>query len=157
MSNAALTSFALLAAPVVDIDGTFFVQGGLFIALVLVLKPLLFNPWLAALARRDESTSGAVAQAKQLRLDADRLGLEYDQRLDETRDRAAELRSQARREEETLQNQRLAAARSEAATELDAARRRHAEEAAQARTALGGRIDDLAEDIATKILGRTGR
>ena len=50
----------LLGAPVVDIDGTFFVQGALFLLLMAILWPLLFKPWLETQARRAEAIDGAL-------------------------------------------------------------------------------------------------
>ena len=50
---------ALVAAtPVVDIDATIFIQGGIFIALVFVLKPVLFTPWLEAQAKHAGMSGG---------------------------------------------------------------------------------------------------
>ncbi len=142
------------AAPVVDIDGTFFIMGGMYLALVFILHPLLFKPWLMAQARRKEAIEGSLTKAKALRADADTMAGEYDQRLADARDRAATLRSKARRDEEAAQAKKLAEARAKADDELVQARRRIAEEAEQARSALGGRVDELADQISQKILGR---
>jgi F-type H+-transporting ATPase subunit b len=145
--------FAIVAAPVIDVDGTFFIQAGIYIALILVLNPLLFKPWLAAQARRRESIDGALEKAKNLRVEADALSEEYDSRLADARDRAAASRSKARREEEAEQAKTLAEARDEAAKDLDAARERTAREADAAREALRGRVDELAAQISDKVLG----
>lgn len=150
-----LVSTYLAAAPVIDIDGTFFLQAGIFLGLMVVLQPLLFKPWLQAHARREESISGSLARAKTLRTEADELGRRYDERLDAARDQALTLRSQLRREEEIAQARRLAETREQAGSELDETRRRIAQESDTARTALGSRVDDLADQIANKLLGRT--
>jgi F-type H+-transporting ATPase subunit b len=142
------------AAPVVDIDGTFFIMGGMYLALVFILNPLLFKPWLMAQARRKEAIEGSVVKAKALRGDADAMAGEYDQRLADARDRAATLRSKARREEEAVQAKKLADARATASDELSRTRERLATEADQARQALGARVDELADQISQKILGR---
>jgi F-type H+-transporting ATPase subunit b len=149
-----LVAHGLVAAPVVDIDGTLFVQGGIFLGLVLILKPLLFTPWLEAQRRRTESIDGALAKAKALRSDADALVGQYDQRLADARDRALELRSVARREEEANQAKALADRRAEASATLERDRERLRREAEQARDALATRVDDLATQIASKVLGR---
>lgn len=150
-----LVSLSLAATPVVDVDGTIFIQGGIFLALVLILDPLLFKPWLATQARRVEATGGALQRAKELQHEADALAADYDARLAAARDHARELRSAARREEERVQAEHLAAARDEAATSLDQARARAEAESRTARQALEGRIEELADTIATKLLGRT--
>lgn len=150
----AIASKTLVAAPVVDVDGTLFVQAGIFLTLMLVLNGVLFRPWLATLERRGEAIGGALVKAKALRTDAQTLATEYDQKITVARDRAAELRAQSHQEEEATQSRQLAATRAQASTELEAARVRVREEAEQARQTLSSRIDGLAEDIATKILGR---
>ncbi len=141
------------ASPVIDLDGTFFIQAGIYIGLILLLNPLLFKPWLAAQARRRESIEGALEKAKDLRVEADALSQKYDAQLAEARDRALAMRSRARREEEAAQAQQLAAAREEAAKQLDKAREDIAKKATEARAALVGRVDELAAQITDKVLG----
>jgi F-type H+-transporting ATPase subunit b len=145
---------ALLAAPVVDIDGTFFVQGGIYVLLIFILKPLLFTPWLEARDRRKEAVAGSLARAKTLATDADALVAKYDERLDAARDKAHGVRADARREQEAKKAASLAAARDAAQSDLDQARRRIDTEASKAREDLSARVDDLAGTIAQKILGR---
>lgn len=146
---------ALVAAtPVVDIDATIFVQGGIFLALVFVLKPVLFTPWLEAQAKRLTSIDGAFEKAKALRAEADDLSSEYDAKLAAARDEALTMRSKLRREEEATQAKTLAEARSRASKELDENRARIASEADAAREALGGKVDELANSITDKVLGR---
>jgi len=146
---------ALLAAfPVVDIDATIFVQMGIFGALVLVLKPVLFTPWLEAQAKRVASIDGAFDKAKSLRGEADELSSDYDAKLATARDEALTMRSHMRREEEAAQAKTLAGARASASKELDDNRVRIAAETDKARQALGGKVDELADQITAKVLGR---
>lgn len=145
---------SLLAIPVVDIDGTFFVQGGIYIALVIILGPMLFKPWLEALARRSAAVEGALTRAQDMRAEADDLSRDYAERLEIAREKAHGVRSEARRDEEKSQAQSLAATRAQANDQLAAERSRIAAETEQAREALGGRVDELAGQITTKLLGR---
>lgn len=157
MSPLTLSTFvpALVASiPVVDMDATIFIQGGIFIALIFVLKPVLFTPWLEAQAKRVSSIDGAFDKAKSLRAEADALSSEYDSKLAAARDEALTMRSQMRREEEATQAKTLAEARAQASKELDENRARIASEADQAREALGGKVDELANSITSKVLGR---
>jgi len=152
--NALAFASILAVAPVVDIDGTLFVQAGMFLGLMLVLNGVLYRPWLATLDRREEAIGGALTKAKRMRHEADALAVQYDQKLAVARDDAAELRSAARREEEQKQAAELANARSQASTELGAAKARVQREAEAARGALDTKTGELAEEIAAKILGR---
>jgi F-type H+-transporting ATPase subunit b len=144
----------LLAAPVVDIDGTFFVQGGLFLLLVIILKPLLFTPWLEAQARRKDAVEGSLLRATEAEARSQALVSEYDQRLDAARDQAHGVRADARREEEAAKAAKLAVARDQAQAHLQAERARIEAEGTTARTELDTRVDALAGDIAKRLLGR---
>ncbi len=145
---------SLLAAPVVDIDGTFFIQAGIFIGLVLVLHPLLFKPWLAARARRAEAIEGAVAKAVVLREQADALVADYDRELARAREQANEVRAAAHREQDAKSSAQLADMRTKVTAEADADRARIAEQAEAARLQLGEKVEELAQSIASKLLGR---
>ena len=153
MAGIETSVIAIVAVPVIDVDGTFFIQAGIYIGLILILNPLLFKPWLAAQARRKESIEGALEKSKKLRVEADALSEQYDTQLAEARDRAAAMRSKARREEEASQAKTLAEARDEAAKALDSARDQTSKAADEAREALKGRVDELANEITSKVLG----
>lgn len=144
----------MLGAPVVDIDGTLFVQGGIFLLLVVILNPLLFKPWLEAQARRAEAIEGAQVKAVALREEADNLVSSYDAKIDAAREKALDLRGTARRDEDAKQAAMLADARIAAGKQADAARVHIAEQAEEARGQLGGRVDELAKTIADKLLAK---
>lgn len=145
---------SLLGAPVVDIDGTFFIQAGIFIGLVIVLHPMLFKPWLAARARRAEAIEGAAKKAVALREQATTLVADYDARLAKAREQANEVRAAAHREEDAKQSTKLSEVRTAVAAETEAQRARIAEQAEVARAQLGDKVEELAQTIATKLLGR---
>ena len=142
------------SAPVIDFDGTAYVQLGIFLLLMLVLYPLLFKPWLETRERRETSIAGAVAEADRLRREADETGERYDLRMKAAREEAQGIRSAARREVEASRVALVSTTRNDASANLEAARRRAADEAAAAREALQGEIDVLAHAVASKILGR---
>ncbi len=149
-----LTSPVLLALPVVDVDGTLFVQGGLFLLMMFLLNGLLFKPWLEVQARRTDNIAGAIDKAQRMEIEAAQLGTDYDKKLRAAREKAQEVRSDIRKESEAKQAERVAEARADARQSLDAARTEIGREADQARSALSGRVDQLAKDIVSKILGR---
>jgi F-type H+-transporting ATPase subunit b len=144
----------LAAAPVVDLDGTIFVQGGLFLLMVVLLRPLLFRPWLELQDRREQAIGGATRAAEELRREAAGAGSDYDARLADARARAADRRASARREQEGERAKATAAVRAEAERDLDAARTRLRAEAEAARGQLVARVDELANQVVAKILGR---
>lgn len=146
---------AAAAAPVVDIDGTIFIQAGIFLLLMAILYPLLFKPWLATQQRREQAITGTTAAASDLRARADEEGRRYEARLAEARARAAGIRSDAVKVSEGERQRALAEARAVAGDETAALRQRLDREADEARTTLATRVEELAQDIATKLLGRT--
>jgi F-type H+-transporting ATPase subunit b len=143
------------AAPVVDIDGTIFIQAGIFLLLMAVLYPMLFKPWLATRERRDGAINGTLQAADELRAEAERVGADYDGRIADVRGRAAAVRSEAVKAGEAERVRRLADSRTAANTDLQALRDRLATQSEAARATLSARVDELANDIAAKILGRT--
>ena len=142
------------ATPVVDIDGTFFVQGGLFLLMVLVLRPTLFEPWLAAQQARHEAIEGARAEAERLEAKARELSDAYDRKVAEARERAARERSRIQREEEARRDAAIRAAREAAEAEVLETRLRLTREAEEARKQLAAQADTLAKEILERILGR---
>ena len=87
-----------------------------------------------------------------LREQADTMVADYDSKLAKVREQALDVRGIARRDEDAAQAQRLADARTAAATDADAARARIAQETAAARAQLATRVDELAQTIADKLL-----
>lgn len=148
-------SEVLLAAPVVDIDGTIFIQGGIFLVLMFVLQQLLFKPWLEVQDRRDEKIDGAFKAAEDLEARAQAKELEYTERLGKAREAAMSQRSQERKAKEAEGAEIVSLARTEATEQLAAEKARLGAEADKARAALDERIDGLAQAITEKVLGRT--
>jgi len=144
----------LLAAPVIDLDGTVFVQGGIFLGLMVVLHFVLFKPWLDVRDRRREAIEGSLLRAGDLKSKAAELEREYDGAMKSARDKATGVRSDANRDAEASRAQTLAEARTAAAADLDTARARLETQATSARGELSSRVEDLARDITNKLLGR---
>jgi F-type H+-transporting ATPase subunit b len=149
-----ISSAVLLAAPVVDIDGTIFIQGGIFLGLMFVLQQMLFKPWLEVQAARAEKIDGAFALAQKLELQATEKESQYAADLSAAREQAMATRSNSRKAKEAEGEELLTAARKEAGDTLAREKSRLDEEATKARTALDGRIDELANSITAKVLGR---
>lgn len=147
-------TFTLLAAPVVDIDGTFFMQGGLFLLLCFILHLLLFKPWLKVRDLRTLRIDGALARSVEVLSEANTLGEQYALNLKSAREKAMGTRSEQRVVAEQEEADVVGRARVEAAAMLDKTREDLEQGAAAARESLGGRVDSLAKDVVAKILGR---
>lgn len=150
-----LIALALESLPVVDIDNTLFLQALLFLFLLAVLNFVLFQPWLAVKERRTKRIGGAVEDAAELRERASAAERDYASRLAKARDEAMSIRSDRRRQADDAEASIVGDARREAAASLDARKQALSREVEQARTELGERVDSLARDITSQVLGRT--
>ncbi|MDP9034658.1 MAG: ATP synthase F0 subunit B [Myxococcota bacterium] len=138
----------------VDVDLTFLVQLVLFVALTLVLKPILFDPMLKLFEERERRIDGAKAQARQLD-DRSTTALErYETELGKARAEAAVERDKIRAEGLKREQEVLASVRASTAKVLEEGRRKALGEADRVRADLKRDAGVLARDLAKRILGR---
>ena len=140
--------------PLIDVDGTVFVQFALFLILLFVLTRLLFRPYLRMRAARHQGIEGAREQAAAMQERAQKTNAEYDAKLTKARLRGAEERARLRGEGAIYERQVLGAARDESNKALEAARAKIEGEAGRARGQLTAEAATLAQQIVKKILGR---
>lgn len=72
----------------IDLDYTFFIQLLLFISLAILLKYILFDPYLRNLKRRDEILFGYRREAEEIRSKIDELLGQFDERIKDIREDA---------------------------------------------------------------------
>src|SRR5687768_5188430 len=71
--------------PLIDIDGTFFVQLVIFIAIAYLLSRLLFKPFLKVRATREANIEGARAEAARMEEEAGARLTDYEQKIGRAR------------------------------------------------------------------------
>lgn len=76
-------------AALVDLDATYFIQMGLFLALYVLLSLFFFSPYTKRLRRRDDSTQGMRHRAKDAQRRAKELDEDVERGLAEARQAAA--------------------------------------------------------------------
>jgi F-type H+-transporting ATPase subunit b len=138
----------------VDVDFTFVVQVVLFVALTVVLKPILFDPMLKLFEERERRIDGAKLQARKIdEKSANALG-KYETEMAKARAAANAERDKIRAEGLSREQQILGAAR-EATTKIadDGKRNAHLE-ADRVRKALKIQAADMARVIASRVLDR---
>jgi F-type H+-transporting ATPase subunit b len=140
--------------PLIDLDGTVFIQFGLFLIMAFLATQLLFKPYLKMREQRTAGIEGARREAKELESEADARQADYEKRLARARDSALEEQRKLRVEAATHQREVTEKAREQAARMLGEAHAKVAEETSQARKELLPRADALASNIVTKLLGR---
>src|SRR5438270_2038268 len=140
--------------PLIDVDGTLFVQFALFVLMLIVLSRLVFRPYLAMRDARHKGIEGAREEASAMQQRARDTNADYDAKLTKARLRGAEERARLRGEGAIYERQVLGAARDESQKTLVAARGKIAADAGAAREKLAAESTTLARQIVKKILGR---
>jgi len=135
-------------------DYTFLVQIVIFVALWIVLKRLWFDPALRVIRERAARSEGAVAEARAIQAEAERLRAQHAAALDEARAEAQREMQEIVRDAEAQQKRLIAEAREEARRTLAEVRSRVAEEVAVARRGLRDSAQEVARIVAEKVLGR---
>ncbi|NOU34538.1 MAG: H(+)-transporting ATPase [Polyangiaceae bacterium] len=138
----------------VDLDLTVFVQVGLFIVLLLVLKPVLFDPMLKLFEERERRIEGARAEGLKLDRASAEAQAKYEAAMQKARGVANQERDKLRAEGTKAENEILAEVRTETAKTMDDGRNRLRGEVALARQELDREAASLGAELATRVLGR---
>ena len=156
------SAFALLlsAAPeshepqLIDIDGTVFVQFGIFVVLALVLWRFMWRPYLRVRGERVSRVEGYREEAAKMDADAQQRLTRAEAALAEARRAGAGERNVARAEAHAREQTVLAEANAAANRTLADARKRLEGTLAGERAKLNAQAGDVAMAAARKILGR---
>lgn len=140
--------------PLIDIDGTVFIQLALFLLVAFIGSRLLFRPYLKMRDERTAGIAGARDEAARLSAEADARVAHYERQLETARTRAQEERRKMRGEAAARQREVTETARSESARAFDDAKAKVKRETDAARAELLPRANQVAADIASALLGR---
>ncbi len=132
----------------------FFVQVPLFLALWMVLYRLWFGPALKVIHERAKRSEGAIAEARTVQAEAERLRAEHAAALAATRVEAQREVQEMLRQAEVEQRRVIDTATQEAHRHLAEARSQIAEEVATARRSLRSEVEAIAREVARTIVGR---
>jgi F-type H+-transporting ATPase subunit b len=143
-----------LANVSIDLNKTVLLQMVIFAVLIIVLKPLLFDPILKIFALREERTEGARETARKLQLKAGDLLTRYEKELERINQSAAIERDKARAETAKLEAEILHEAREVTQRVEQEGRERIEQEVRQLRSDLQQQSTVMARDIARRVLGR---
>lgn len=140
--------------PLIDIDGTVFIQFGLFVVMFFAANKLLFQPYLALRERRIAGIDGARAEADRMSAEADAKLADYEAKLAAARAGAAEEQRKIRAEAAAHEREVTDRGRAAAQQAMDEATARVKAETAAARKDLQPQADAIARRMVTRILGR---
>jgi F-type H+-transporting ATPase subunit b len=137
-----------------DFDRTVLVQIVVFTLLIVVLKPLLFDPVLKVFSMREERTEGARATARELQEKAGELLRRYEKELERVHQVAAEERDRLRSETSKLEAEILREGREVTAKIVDDGRRKIETEVNKIRFDLGKESERVAQMIVERVSGQ---
>jgi F-type H+-transporting ATPase subunit b len=144
----------LAAHPLIDIDFTVLIQFALFLVMFAVANKFMFQPYLALRERRKAGIEGARAEAERMSAQADAELASYEKQLGQARTRANEEGRKVRSEAAAHEKSVTDASRAESQKALDEAMTRMRAETDAARLQLLPQANQLARQLASKLLGR---
>ena len=142
----------LVASAAIDFDATLVIQMGLFLLLFVVLKPLLFTPFMKAMDERHQGLEGSREDADEFESRAERALNEYEKKMRDARREATEVRESLRTQGQAEFQDLIGEAREEISAKIETERQSVASQREEALTQLQGRADELANTIVGKML-----
>lgn len=138
----------------VDLDASFVVQIALFVVLLLILKPLLFDPMMRLFEEREERIDRTIEKARKTDEASAKALAKYEAILGKAREAGSAERDQLRAQGAKKEAEVTAAVRTQTAATVEAGRAAIANEAKEARAKLQAEAASLGRAIASRVLGR---
>jgi F-type H+-transporting ATPase subunit b len=138
-----------------DFDLTFVLMMVVFATLIVVLKPLLFEPVLRVFEERESRTEGARDAARSMQEEAGELLSRYEKELAKVHEVARQERDRMRAETAKVEGELMSQARDTSTRILEEGRARIDRERRQIEFALGRESERLARNVAEVVLGRS--
>ncbi len=155
VGESSLTGLVAMSGGVnLDFDNTVILQALLFTALLLILRPLLFDPMLKVFALREERTDGARTTARELQERAGELLAKYEREIARVSQAAAEERDKLRAEAAKVEAEIMREARAATAKIIERGRAQIEGEVDRIRFELGRESERTAALIVSRVLGR---
>ena len=138
----------------VDLDASLVVQIGIFILLLVILKPLLFDPMLKLFEEREKKIEGTRREATKEDERSAKALAKYEGILAKAREAGNVECDQLRSEGQKKEAEILSLVRSQTTATVENGRKSIADEAKTARAALEADANALGAAIASRVLGR---
>lgn len=149
-----LLSVVLSEGSIIDLDGTLFVQLGIFVILFFVLRALVFKPMTSLFAAREAAIDGAREEARRMEREATEQSGSFEEAIRKVRTTAGEERDKLRADGLKLEKAMLETVREETTKILEDAKTRLDAERSTVRGSMAAQTPLLARQIASKLLGR---
>ena len=139
----------------ISLDISLLYQIVLFLVLWLILNKILFQPYLHLLEQREHRTTGAEHESAELEHEASRLRAQYEEQIAQANLAGYAAKEAIVQDGRQQREKILAQARQEAAGELDRVRREVALALQRERQLAATEARAVAEEMVSKLLGRT--
>lgn len=141
----------------ISLDKSLIVQAVNFVILLLILKRILYKPFLAKMEERTQAIQKSLEEAQAARTQATRQQEENEARLRAAHAEAAAIRTQALKEAAEEQRRLVEAARAESQRLVETAKAQMDADVRRAREELRREVADLATAVAEKLVRRSLR
>lgn len=148
-----LSTFAE-GAVTVDLDASLFVQLGVFLVLLLVLKPTLFDPMMKLFEEREKRIEGTRHQATKEDERSAKALAKYEAIMGKARDAGSAERDALSQSGLKQEAELMSKVRGETAATLEQGRAAIGKESQAARQQLASDAKVLGREIASRVLGR---
>ncbi|MBW2056393.1 MAG: ATP synthase F0 subunit B [Deltaproteobacteria bacterium] len=138
----------------IEINQSLIIQIVNFLIFIFILNELIFKPVVRVMNQRRERIEGTMERAGLMGKEAQEKFEAYERRISEAKTQAAGEKERLRRHGETLSKEIVEKARAELARDIPIIRRQIAEERDRVRRELDRKAQDMAREIACRILGR---
>ena len=140
--------------PLIDVDGTVFLQLILFVATWFVASKLLFSPYLKLRDARTRGIDGAKTEALSFKAEAESRVAAFEEKLTSAKSKAQEERRRIKGQAAGQLREITDAARKQSEDALSSARKSLETESKRARDDLMPKADELANHLVEKLIGR---
>jgi F-type H+-transporting ATPase subunit b len=138
----------------IDLDYTFFLQAVIFLSLFLILRKLLFQPYLELFEQRERLVAGMKEEAEALDKEFRDKAAIFDGHVREATAKAAAVMEKLKAEGQAAQRDILGRARRDAAAKVEDAVKAIKAETESVRKEIESDIGNIALQITEKVLGR---
>lgn len=139
----------------ISVNFTVLIQMGLFLTLMIILNKFVFKPMVTLLEERERRIKDPGSDAKGMEAEVEKMRLQYEATLNDTKLKAIEERNKLRKEGTDLEQDIVKGAYRTSEEIMSEIRGRIEKETNAAREALRAEVKSLSSNVATKLLGRS--
>lgn len=138
----------------IEINQSLIIQIVNFLIFLFILNYLIFKPIVRVINERRQRIEGTIGKAQLMEAEIQKKLEEYEGRIQEAKGQAANEKERLRRQGESVSKEIVEKARTELARDIPIIRRQIVSEADRVRRELEKMAQDMARDIACRVLGR---